>query len=175
LVLGGCGGDDSTGPDGNGEATIPASWAGIWSVQTTSVDCSTMEVGEDTVVDTLCAGQPFQFELPFGNGVLVIPCSGTIGETAFDLDCGSTLSIGCAVDVHITLDGTRDAAAHTFTGTGRFDGIPGPECPPEATAVCLDITINGTRLSSDSPGCPASAPRAVSVGRQTEHWRRFSP
>jgi hypothetical protein len=164
FALAGCGGEDSTGPDGDGAATIPASWAGIWSVQTTSLDCDTGDTLDvDTAADTLCAGEPFAFEFQVGDSVRTIPCTGTIGETAFDIDCASTLVFFCPFDVRITLSGTK--AGDTFTGTGRLTGTPSSECPPGAPPQCFDIEIEATRTSSSTPGCAGGTSRALLVGR----------
>lgn len=158
LLLGlafGCGGGG--GGSGGGNVTgpvldsIPASWAGIWSVNVVARICGTSEeLLNTTVVDTLCPGAPTS-SIAFDT-----LCAGAtfraVGNTT-TYACTDNVSDGtCSGVMGVNVTTTIDPVAGTSLGTGRIVVNLEPntaECPD----VCLDVTLAGTRVGPAPAQC----------------------
>lgn len=161
AFLCGCGGggnDDKSGGNVTGPVldSIPANWAGIWSVQVVAKLCgTTSELLNTTVVDTLCPGAPTS-AVAFDT-----LCAGAVvhanGNTT-TYACTDNVSDGtCSGVMTVNVTTTIDPNAGTSYGTGRITLNIEPntvECPD----VCIDITMTGTRTGAAPTECPSTTP-----------------
>jgi hypothetical protein len=140
ILVGGCGDDDDdTAGPGDVGASIPAEWAGSWSIRTIERACGSSEVvSDETETETLCAGEPISFgedEDPSE-----IDCEGTITDTTIDVTCTSTATFeGSTVVATFELDATR--SGDSFIATGHFTATVDGEL-----VECGDAEITATRI-----------------------------
>lgn len=142
----GCGDGDGDGdPVGPGE-TIPAAWAGDYSVHIAITACGAPDpYFESDDTQTLCAGDDASFEDDEGSEVT---CDGTVTDTEVHVTCTSTYTFQGDVYVNTNvIDMVR--SGDTFTGTIHYTTTVNGE-PYD----CGDIEITATRTG---PGTCTSA------------------
>ena len=157
---------------GNRDAnTVPADWAGIWQIHVQTSLCTPDSVIFDsTHADTVCAGASLgdEFDIPAllsaGSTLDIGSMCSLVGPSLsgdhMTFSCSGSLGLnGCQNSASTTADLTLNRADHTYTGTGHFSLDVTPNdvtCGPDR---CFNFTVSATRLSADSPGCPAKAGR----------------
>jgi hypothetical protein len=148
---------------------IPPEWAGVWTGQDTSYNCSPMTFrSANTETDTLCAGANVGTPgpgLPFA-----IDCTGTSDATTVHYHCTGSGQIipGCTASIDVVTDVTRSGdtfyavttAQETYTGAGCL-GIPNQ---------CTISHTHGTRIAPPPATCATPALPAT-WGNVKAHYR----
>ena len=147
---------------------VPESWAGVWETTTTERDCETLEIlSVTTSVDTLCAGDTFDFEDPDG-GFPDLVCDGTITDTTLHMECSGSMEVfpGCTVTFNFVSDATRNG--ETTEGvtviTTTFDG----SCFSDD--LCFRNESTSVRLGED-PDCGPTPVDSQSWGTLKSTYR----
>jgi len=129
-----------------GDVTVPAAWAGIWTVSDTMKLCGIPGpiFPVQTHQDTMCVGDVIS-----GDQTVTYTCNGTATATTVDMTCtgSSDDGNGCVGNYTETLHGTRtgeDALLHytinvTYTPTGCSDD------------GCIELVIEMHRTAGPPP------------------------
>jgi hypothetical protein len=153
------------------DPTIPAEWAGIWSIVDTSRFCGGMLLGTSAELDTLCSGQPLDLDDP--DDPIGLSCSGTVTSTVVDITCTGSFEAfpDCQADIVVKLDATRTGESYvsvstittSFSGTGV-----GCDLNPD---ICITTTTHGNRTAPEPIGYCSTQIEPTSWGRLKSHYR----
>jgi hypothetical protein len=136
----------------DGDFTVPAGWAGIWTEDVVGYDCDTQEqVYSQSFTDTMCAGDPVYLS---GGPVVGFECTGTVSDTEFNVECSWTLDVfeGCTASYAVTIHGTRSGDSYTATSTVTVTYIGVGPCE-FLTGSCTREESTGTRIAPPPPAC----------------------
>ena len=148
--------------------TIPAAWAGIWSFEDTTRDCTTHDViSTDAGLDTLCAGASFDADSVAG---FTFDCTGTISDNDVDMTCTGSFSLPfCDATFSNHNLASRTGDVLTYRTTIAFIYTP-TNCAfvPDR---CREISGRSTRIAPSPPTCATTAVKQTTWGRVKTHYR----
>jgi len=134
--------------------TLPSSWIGVWSTHIVQKDCTTnFTYYDQTMTDTLCADANIQ---PDSTAESPLSCTTQLNGNSYHVVCdgAETLEGSCTATYHEDITGTVNGDSYTSGGTFTISYSEGCSGLPD---MCINITITGTRISSD-PGVCANTP-----------------
>ena len=142
-----------------GAITVPVEWAGIWSIQDSTYDCTGAFKSTTTSLDTLCAGHSFENDPTF-------VCTGSSTPTTFQQTCTGSVNVlpDCdavfTMETHGTRSGESSFSVSTITVTYAGTGAGCSSFPPS----CTQINSRSTRTAGPPAAYCASPARAATWG-----------
>jgi hypothetical protein len=105
----------------SGDLVLPAAWAGVWQYVDSTFTCQQEFLGDETGVDTLCAGIPIEESLL---------CSGMVTDTNIDVTCSESVELeGCTVTATSEIHATR--SGDVIVHSSRWEEVSEPKgCSP---------------------------------------------
>jgi hypothetical protein len=149
-----------------GDVTVPAAWAGIWTVSDTMKLCGVPGpiIPVQTHSDTMCAG-----DVITGDETVTYTCSGTATATTVDMTCtgSSDDGNGCVGDYTETLHGTRNGDDALLTYTINVVYTPSG-CQDDG---CIELVIAMHRTAGPPAECSITPTLKTTWGKLKKRYR----